>query len=94
VRGGVVITPPLSVGILPGITRWRLIELAAAAAIEVREVDLTPDELRGADEAFLTSSIRGVLPVSRIDDVTLAVGPVTRRLVTLYEDFLRAVAVS
>jgi len=94
VKRGVVLTPPLSVGILPGITRWRLLQLAGDAGIDVREIDLTPDELRGADEAFLTSSIRGVLPASQVDDATLPVGPVTRRLVALYEDFLRAVALS
>lgn len=92
VRGGVVQTPPLSVGLLSGITRWRLLQLAAAAGIPTAEVELYPADLLGADEAFLTSSIRGVLPVSRVDDREISVGPVTKRLVQLYEDFLAAVA--
>ena len=92
VRGGVVETPPASVGLLPGITRWRLLQIAAAAQIPAAEVELRPSDLVGADEVFLTSSIRGVLPVSRVDDRVIAVGPVTKRLHLLYEDFLRAVA--
>jgi branched-chain amino acid aminotransferase len=86
VRGGEVLTP--ATGMLPGITRWRLMQLAAGAGIPVREAAIAPDELRSADEVFLTSSIRGVLPVSQVDDRALPVGPVTRRLVALYEAFL------
>jgi len=90
VRDGEALTPPTTVGLLPGITRWRLLQLAAEAGVPAREVELMPDDLRGADEVFLTSSIRGVLPVSKVDDHEIAVGPVTRRLLTLYEDFLRS----
>jgi branched-chain amino acid aminotransferase len=92
VSAGVVRTPPTSVGILPGITRWRLLALAAANGILAEEVDLRPADLLAADEMFLTSSIRGVLPISQIDDRTLGVGPVTRRLQTLYDAFLADVA--
>jgi branched-chain amino acid aminotransferase len=92
VRGGRVATPPLSVGLLPGITRWRLLQLAADEGIAVDEVELRPADLLAADEVFLTSSIRGVLPVSRVDDRPVPVGPVTRRLVARYEAFLAAVA--
>lgn len=90
VRGGEVQTPPTTVGLLPGITRWRLLQLAAEAGIPGREVELMPDDLRGADEVFITSSIRGVLPISQVDDRALPVGPLTRRLLALYEDFLRS----
>lgn len=92
VRGGIVETPPPSVGLLPGITRWRLLQLAQAAGIPTAEVELYPADLLGADEAFITSSIRGVLPISRVDDRVMNVGPVTKRLVQLYEEFLAAVA--
>jgi branched-chain amino acid aminotransferase len=92
VRGGEVLTPPTSVAILPGITRWRLLALGAAAGVPMREAVLYPDDLRGADEVFLTSSIRGVLPVSRVDDRVLPVGPMSRQCVALYEAFLARVA--
>lgn len=92
VAGGVVRTPPTTVGILPGITRWRLLELARAAGVTVDEVDLYPADLLAADEAFLTSSVRGVLPVSRIDERETPVGPVTKRLHALYDEFLAGVA--
>lgn len=90
VRGGEALTPPTSVGLLPGITRWRLFQLAAEGGVSAREAELDADDLRGADEVFLTSSIRGVLPIRQVDDREIAVGPVTRRLHALYEDFLRS----
>lgn len=90
VRGGEVLTPPTTLGLLPGITRWRLLRLAADAGVPVREAELYPDDLRTADELFITSSIRGVLPAGQIDDREIPVGAITRRLVDLYEDFLRS----
>jgi branched-chain amino acid aminotransferase len=92
VSAGVVRTPPTSVGILPGITRWRVLALAAANGILAEETELRPADLLAADEMFLTSSIRGVLPISQLDDRTLGVGPVTRRLQALYDAFLADVA--
>ncbi|HEU4411013.1 MAG TPA: aminotransferase class IV [Polyangiaceae bacterium] len=92
VRGGVARTPPVAVGILPGITRWRLLGLARDAGIPAEEVDLYPADLHAADELFLTSSIRGVLPIGKIDERAVPVGPVTRRLQALYDDFLAGVA--
>lgn len=92
VRGGRLETPPLEIGLLPGITRWRVLRLAAEAALPAAEVELRPDDLRAADEVFLTSSIRGVLPVARVDDVTLGVGPVTRRVMALWDAFLARAA--
>jgi len=92
VRAGIVKTPPTTVGILPGITRWRVLELAAANGVPAEEPELRPADLLDADELFLTSSIRGVLPISKIDERAVAVGPVTRRLQALYEAFLADVA--
>jgi D-alanine transaminase len=53
---------------------------------------LTPDDLRGADEAFITSATRFVLPVTRVDDVVLGdgrPGPITRRLGRLLDELAR-----
>ncbi|HSZ80723.1 MAG TPA: D-amino acid aminotransferase, partial [Polyangia bacterium] len=57
------------------------------------EVRMFPAELRAAEEAFITSATRGVLPVTRIDDKPVgdgAPGPVTRKLMALYEALARA----
>ena len=56
--------------------------------VEAREETIAPDGLRGADEVFITSSLRGVLPVTRVDGRAVAdgrVGPLTRRLGALYD---------
>lgn len=94
VRGGRLMTPAIGVGLLPGITRLRVIELARAAGLEVVEADdLSPDQLRDADEVFITSSIRTILPVSRVDDIDIAApGPVTSRLAAAYREFLASEA--
>jgi branched-chain amino acid aminotransferase len=92
VRGGRVLTPPPEVGILDGITRAKVIELCRDGDIPFSERRLSPDELRGADEAFITSATRGVLPVTRIDGQPVAAGtpgPITRRLMALYEELAR-----
>jgi len=74
VSAGVIRTPPLSDHVLDSITRRILLEVA-----DVREEPITVDDLAGFDEAFVASSIRDVLPVSRIDDHELgAPGPLTR----------------
>jgi branched-chain amino acid aminotransferase len=67
VRGGRLVTPPESAGILAGITRRYVLALAGRAGLEVAEATLTPGDLYGADEAFITSTIREVLSVVEID---------------------------
>jgi branched-chain amino acid aminotransferase len=92
VIGGEVRTPPPIVGILDGITRAKVIELARSAGIPLVERRLDPDELRTADEAFLTSATRGVLPISSIDEKPVGAGtpgPVTRKLMALYDELAR-----
>ena len=71
VAEGVVCTPPLSEHVLDSITRRIVLELANA-----REATTTPQELESADEAFVASSVREVIPVSRIEARELARGPV------------------
>ncbi len=91
VRGGRLTTPPLETGLLAGITRQRISELAVAEGIVVEEAALLPEDVRGADEVFITSSVRGILPVTKIDDAPVgggAVGAVTRRLMALYAAYL------
>jgi D-alanine transaminase len=62
-----IATPPLTAGILPGITRARVMELLQRSQIPVTERSLTIEELPRFDEGFVTSSLRGPFPISRID---------------------------
>jgi branched-chain amino acid aminotransferase len=80
VRNGAVLTPPLTSGCLPGITRALVIEMARKLGLSCEERDLPSDELHAVDELFLTSSIRGVMAISRFEQRTLPPGSVTRRL--------------
>jgi len=87
VRGGRVLTPPLSLGILAGITRGLVLEAAGAEGIEAREALLYPHDLYRAEELFITSSIREVVPVVEVDGVRIGAGrpgAVTRRLHRAY----------
>jgi branched-chain amino acid aminotransferase len=86
VRDGKVATPPGSSGCLLGVTRALVLELAAAAGIEVDESPLPLDALREADEAFLTSTTREVQPISQVDEraVPSVPGPVAAALSTAF----------
>lgn len=84
VTGGVVATPPVDVGILPGVTRARVLAVCAAAGIAVQERRIAPAELYAAEEVFVTSAVRGVVPVTRLDGNTRPAGPITRRIIEGY----------
>jgi len=92
VIGGEVRTPPPEVGILDGITRSKVIALCKSNGIPFAEKRIMPAELRAADEVFITSATRGVLPVTAIDEAPVASGkpgPISRRLVGLYDELAR-----
>ncbi len=90
VRGGGLVTPGLEIGLLAGITRERVLELARAAGVPCREGTLTPDDVRGADEVFITSSIRGVLPIGEVDGTRKpAPGPITSQIMERYATYLQ-----
>src|SRR5207244_1468233 len=74
VKDGAALAPPLDAGLLPGITREFLFEVGAEHGIPVREAVLRDDDLLGADEAFLTSTTREVVPIVRVDDRTIGSG--------------------
>lgn len=83
VRGGVLLTPPLDAGILEGVTRDAVIELARESNIEVRETALTKHDVYVADECFLTGTAAEVIPVVKVDGRVIGPGtpgPVTRDL--------------
>jgi branched-chain amino acid aminotransferase len=87
VKDGAALTPPLDAGLLPGITREFLFEVGREAGIVVREAVLRDDDLFGADESFLTSTTREVVPIVQVDDRTIGSGrpgPVTHALLDGY----------
>lgn len=83
VKRGALYTPPLDAGILEGVTRDAVIELAAAQGIKVHETPLTRHDVYVADECFLTGTAAEVIPVVKVDGRAIgtgAPGPVTRDL--------------
>jgi branched-chain amino acid aminotransferase len=68
-EGGRAWTPPLDSGCLPGVTRAVLLEEIRAAGIDVREKTLLPEDLESADEVFITSTTRELLPVVSIEEL-------------------------
>jgi branched-chain amino acid aminotransferase len=87
VLGGRLLTPPVDEGCLPGIARKVVLELAREAGLDAAEEPIEGAQLLKAEEMFLTNSIMEVMPVCRIERHPVAdekVGPVTRRLMSLY----------
>lgn len=84
VKEDILITPPQSAGILPGITRGLVLKVAAGEGIAVKERDISKEDLFGADEIFITSSVREVVPVVSVDENVFKPGPVTRKIQESY----------
>ncbi len=83
VRDGTVFTPPTAAGILEGITRNEIIGIAREQGLQVREENITRQDLYVADECFLTGTAAEVVPVARIDQRPIGAGrpgPVTKQL--------------
>ena len=93
VRRGAVVTPPPDAGILEGITRGAVMELALAAGIDCRETTLTRHDLYTADEVFITGTAAEVVPVVEIDGRKIGTGvpgPVTKRLASDFHRLVRS----
>ena len=92
VTNGELKTPGLESGILPGITREVILELASKLEIVSYEQDTGPDELYQAEEAFLTNSMVEVMPLIEVDGKVIGdgrPGPVTKRLRQAYGNLVR-----
>jgi branched-chain amino acid aminotransferase len=92
VRDGVLLTPPNDAGILEGITRDAVIELAEAAHITVRQIPLTRHDVYVADECFLTGTAAEVIPVVKVDSRPIGSGkpgPTTRDLIERFHKLAR-----
>jgi branched-chain amino acid aminotransferase len=93
VRRGALYTPPLDAGILAGVTRQAVIELAGEAGVAVHEVPLTKHDVYVADECFLTGTAAEVVPVVKVDSRTIGTGkpgPITRDLKERFGKLTRA----
>jgi branched-chain amino acid aminotransferase len=89
VKDGVAFTPPLSAGLLPGITREFMWQVGDAAGVSIREAVLVDADLDAADEMFLTSTTREVMPVVEVGDAKIGSGTPGPVTLTLLETFRR-----
>ena len=91
VKGGKVATPPLTSGCLEGITRGVLLETGAGAGVPVTERVLSPQDLYAADEVFISSTNRSMLPVSEIAGHKIGSGatPVLEKLEKVFDAYVR-----
>jgi branched-chain amino acid aminotransferase len=92
VSQGRLLTPPQAAGILNGITRASVMQIAADHDLELIERDIARAELYVADEVFLTGTAAELVPVTEIDDHRIGEGcrgPVTARLADTFENALR-----
>ncbi len=91
VKDAQVVTPPTSAGILPGITRKVVLDLARKLQIPLVEKDFGPDLLYEADECFLTGTAAEIISVTKVDGQVIGdgeVGPVTRRLTDAFRELI------
>jgi branched-chain amino acid aminotransferase len=91
VKRGIVATPPLDVGILDGVTRRAIINLCVELGIPCREVRFPKEYLYAADEVFVTSSLKEVLPVLNLDGKKInngKAGPVSAALKAALQDLV------
>lgn len=94
VVGDVILTPPVDAGILVGVTRAVVLKVARQAGLRVLELPLTEQTLcHDAEEVFITSSVREVVPVTAIDDRKVGhgrPGPITKKVMSLFAEYVSA----
>jgi len=86
VRDGVLATPDLATGILPGITRDTIIQIAEDLGYPVVQKHLIRSDLLTANEVFMCGTAAEVTPIREVDDIEIGVGPVTREIQRAYLD--------
>ena len=92
VSHGMILTPPCWLGLLAGITRDVLFELADSLRLPIAEAPLTRHDIYNADEAFLTSTLKEVLGVTWIDGRKIGIGrpgPITKRLLRAFRQLIQ-----
>lgn len=93
VIGGRLITPDRTSGLLPGITRAAVLQIARQTGISVEERQIYPDELRGISEMFITSSLLEIMPITLLDQLIVSnghPGKITRLLQKEYKEMVRS----
>jgi D-alanine transaminase len=92
VSNGVIKTPPKSAHLLPGITRDLIVELAEVQQLPMQEINFAKAELLAADEIWITSSTKEIMPVVKLDNKTVGngqPGPIARKLFGVFQDYKR-----
>jgi aminodeoxychorismate lyase len=88
VKRGVIYTPPLTAGILPGVTRAIVFEIASELGIPLREKNSRPEELRLADGVFLSVTSWGIVAVGELDGTKLRTPPLIAQIRSAYDGLL------
>jgi branched-chain amino acid aminotransferase len=88
-RANTIFTPALASGILAGVTRSIMLDLAGAAGYSIEEVLCAADDLAGADEAFATMTSSGVVPIRQINDLVVRESQAAERLQPEYWSLVR-----
>ncbi len=94
IKDGVIATTPVSTGILSGITRNFLIECIKKANLLFTESEFSGEELKSASEVFFTSSLKELVPITRIDNIVIGegkMGPLTSQLREIYQREIKIV---
>ncbi|MGA2461037.1 MAG: branched-chain-amino-acid transaminase [Candidatus Bathyarchaeia archaeon] len=87
IKYGEIFTPPSTAGILPGVTRRRIIKLTRELGFNMLEKGLTPYDVTNADEAFLTGTLSEIVPLVKVKGILIGdgkVGPTTRRIMDAF----------
>jgi branched-chain amino acid aminotransferase len=87
VKSGVVCTPSLDSGILEGITRSVVMEILEKEGVEIEESTYRPDDLKNADEAFLTFTTAGVVPIYSVDGIVAGKGEAGRVTTKIIDEY-------
>ena len=87
VKGDKLITPPVGSGILPGITRAKILQIASSVGLKPEEKLVKPDFLKSSDEILLTSSLIEIMPVVKVDNTLINNGKIGRYAVILREKY-------
>lgn len=92
IKEGSLFTPAKEVGLLPGVTRQAVLEIAEAKGLKTREAKITINELLMAEEAFLTNALIEILPLVGVDERPLGKGipgPLTQELMSAYKELVK-----
>lgn len=92
VKDGIIYTPSLSDGVLEGLTRKTIFEMAQKYGINVLEKSLTRNDFSSADECFLTSTTRNIVPVTKIEGKAIGSGLPGKITLSLLETYLKYVS--